>query len=106
MTRSSVDMRPFRLHAGKESFELVRQPSSNARLTRLTGIFESVGCMLGSDHLLEAANLTHAHLPHEPHFSGHHAWVGQFRDVIAPSQRPMVPPPRRDGARATRRSQG
>src|SRR5437870_4683919 len=29
-------------------------------------VFEPVGGMLGTDHLFEAANLTHAHLPHAP----------------------------------------
>lgn len=83
-------------HTERGGLEMLdREPSSNAGLARLellrnrangrgfepvaedggrqdrdTGIFEAVGCMLGSNHLLEAANLTHAHLPHETHFTG------------------------------------
>jgi len=43
---------------------------NGGRQDRDTGIFEPVRCMLGSDHLLKAAHLTHAHLPHETHFTG------------------------------------
>ena len=144
MTRSSVDTRAFRLHAGQESRQvdnealmrtardeldfvdrlgveghpatlyrddpgfnanthakrgglemLDREPRPNAGLAQLelrrnrenrrglepvaedggredgyTGIFEPVGCVFGSDHLLEAANLTHAHLLHAPTLAG------------------------------------
>ena len=58
----------WRNRANGRGFEPLAE--DGGRQDRDTGIFEPVRCIVGSDHLLEAANLTHAHFPHESTLPG------------------------------------
>ena len=64
------------LRNGTNRSRLEPMAEDRSRKDRHTSIFESVGGMLGSDDVLDAANLPHAHVAHEPHFTGHSAWNG------------------------------